>query len=129
MNIIVLDASSTVRTKIEKLLLDLERPEIDVILFDDALEALDYIDMNDVDIIFSAIELKGLDGMSFVDLIVRKYPQLISRLFIVTSNTNMDTFSEMKEVGAKRFIKKPINEEYFHHFVIPEINKIIKKSS
>ena len=33
---------------------------------------------------------------------------------------------EIKGVGAKRFIKKPINEEHFKHFVLPEIHKILK---
>ena len=66
-----------------------------------------------------------MDGVSFVDMILYKYPKLISKLFIMSSSTESSVFKEIKLVGAKRFIKKPINEEYFRHFIIPEINKII----
>jgi len=61
-------------------------------------------------------------------MILRKQPDLRSKLFIVTSQKDTDDFLEMKDVGAKRFIKKPINEEHFKHFVTPEIIKILKNN-
>ena len=66
-----------------------------------------------------------MDGVTFVELILSNYPTLVSRLFIITSQKDSEHVHEIKEVGAKRFIRKPINEETFKHFIIPEIKKIL----
>ena len=125
MTIIVLDASVTVRTKIQDLLLDMDSESLDIELYEDAREALEFIRSNEVGLIFSSIETVGMDGISFVDMLLRDNPQLSSRLFIVTSQTHNENIEGIKDAGAKRFIKKPINEEYFKHFVIPEIKKLL----
>ena len=125
MIIVILDKSSTVRTKISDLLEEMEFDGLDINEFEDAQEALDFIKTNSVDIIFSSIETDGIDGITFVDLLIRGNARIVSRLFIVTSQKNSDSFMEIKDVGAKRFIRKPINEDSFKHFVIPEIRKIL----
>jgi len=125
--IIVLDASETVKIKIQDLLSDMNVEDLDIELFEDANDALDYIKEYGADIIFSSIETMGLDGVSFVDILLRENPQYVSSLYIVTSQHSGDTFEEMKNVGAKKFIKKPINDEYFKHFIFPEIEKCLKK--
>lgn len=126
MNIVVIDASSTVRIKINELLTEMDSEHLDIECFSDAGEAYDYIEENDINLIFSSIETIGMDGTCFVDKLLREYPEYTSKLFIVTSQKNNDAFEDMKGVGAKRFIRKPINEEYFNHFVVPEIKKILK---
>ena len=126
MNILVLDASATARTKIEDLLLEMGVSSGDIHSFEDGAEALDFVREDGADLIFSALEMATMDGISFTDLLLREYPHLVSRLFIVSSAKNSDHFDEVKEVGAKRFINKPIDEEYFRHFVTHEINKILQ---
>lgn len=128
MNILILDASLVVLQKIENLLFDINFEDLDLRSFQDAEEALEYIRENKVDLIFSSIETEGIDGITFVDLILRDNPAIVSKLFIVTSQNNTNSITDIKGVGAKRFIKKPINEEYFRHFVIPEIHKALKIS-
>lgn len=125
MEIIILDASETARIKVEELLNDINIESHNIQSFENSNEALEYIEDSGVDLIISSVEVKGMDGVSFVDMILYKYPKLISKLFIMSSSTESSVFKEIKLVGAKRFIKKPINEEYFRHFIIPEINKII----
>ena len=126
MNILVVDGSLTVRTKIEELLTDMGFDDLDINLFEDAEEALDYSRSNDVDLIFSSIETDGMDGLTFVDNLLRDNPKYVSKLFIVTSQKNTESMDDMKDIGAKRFIPKPINEEYFNHFVKAEIDKVLK---
>jgi len=125
MTIIILDKSSTVRTKIIDLLEDENFEDLDINEFEDAELAYDFITDNNADLIISSIETDGMDGVAFVELLLRNYPTLVSRLFIITSQKDSEHFSEIKDVGAKRFIKKPINKESFNHFVIPEIKKIL----
>ena len=126
MTIVVLDGSVTVRTKIEDLLLEMDFDSLDINLFDNGDEALEFVRTNGVELVFSSIETKGMDGTTFVDHILRENPKYVSRLFIVTSHKNDEQFEDIKDIGAKRFIKKPINDEYFKHFVVPEINKVLK---
>lgn len=125
MDIIILDASSTARTKIENLLLEMGVELDDIHQFEDGAEALEYIREYEADLIFSALEMSTMDGVSFTHLLLTEYPHLVSKLFIVSSAKNSEQFEEVKEVGAKRFINKPIDEEYFRHFVTHEISKII----
>jgi len=126
MNILVVDGSLTVRIKIEELLVAMDLDDLEITLFEDAQEALDYSRSNDVDLIFSSIETDGMDGLTFVDNLLRDNPKHSSKLFIVTSQKHTESMDDMKDIGAKRFIPKPINEEYFNHFVKAEIDKILK---
>ena len=126
MNILILDASLVVVQKIENLLFDINFEDLDLNSFQDAEVALEHIRENKVDLVFSSIETEGMDGITFVDLLLRDNPAIVSKLFIVTSQNNTSSIVEIKGVGAKRFIKKPINEEHFRHFVIPEIHKVHK---
>lgn len=125
MNIIILDASETARLKVEELLNDIKVDSYNIHSYENSNEALEFIEDKGADLIMSSVELKGMDGVSFVDMILYKYPKMISKLFIMSGSPESSSFKEIKEIGAKRFIKKPINEEYFKHFIIPEINKII----
>ena len=128
MTALILDDSSTVRTKIEDLLLALHCSDLNIYQFENGNKALEFFEENDVDIIFSAIEIEGMDGITFVDLILRKDPDIVSKMFIVTSQVNTDHMHDIKDVGAKRFIKKPINNESFTHLITAEINNILRKS-
>jgi response regulator RpfG family c-di-GMP phosphodiesterase len=125
MNIIILDNSATVRTKIEELLLQMDFDDLDINLFDNGEEALEYSRENDIDLIFSSIEAENMDGVTFVDTLLRDNPKHTRHLFIVTSQKNTENFEDIKDVGAKRFIQKPINETYFNHFVKQEIDIIL----
>ena len=126
MNIVVLDASSTARNKIEDLLVKMGFEDVDIHLFEDGEQALDFVRQEGADIIFSSLEADGIDGITFVDIILQENPAIVSKLFIVTSQTASEGFSDVKGVGAKRFIKKPINSEYFNHMIVPEIDRVLK---
>jgi len=125
MNILIVDASLTVRSKIEELLLKMDLVDIDIESFFNAEDALEYSRDVNIDLIFSSIETEGIDGLTFVESLLNDNPNYVSRLFIVTSQKHTNMLEEIKDIGAKRFIPKPINEEYFNHFVKQEIHKII----
>ena len=127
MTIVILDASSTVRTKIEDLIQDMDFDDLDTVLFDNGDDALEFISENETDLIFSSIEIEGMDGVSFIDHILRENPQRVSHLFVVTSHKGGEQLEEIKDVGAKRFITKPIKEEHFKHYIIPEITKVLNR--
>ncbi|QSZ41586.1 response regulator [Sulfurimonas aquatica] len=124
MKILILDASELSRDRTEKLLCSMGVLCSDIYTFDNGEDALEFIDDYSVDLLFSSLELSKMDGVSFADIFLHKFPNMVSRLFITSSSQGGESFQEVKEVGAKRFIKKPIDEKYFQHFISKEIDKI-----
>lgn len=123
MKIVVLDDSLTVRLTIQALLEELHVPEECIYLFGNGKEALQYIAENGADIIFSDINMPGMDGFEFVGKLLNLSHHFVSTLFIVSADEHMGDIANMKMIGAKRFIRKPINSRHFNHFVAPEIAK------
>lgn len=123
MKIVVLDDSSTILLTIQALLEELDVLESDIILFKDGNKALSYIEKNGADIIFSDIWMPNMNGFEFVKKLLALSEHFVSSLFIVTANEHSEDINKMREIGAKRFIKKPINAKFFNHFIAPEIAK------
>ena len=123
MKIVVLDDSKTVLLTINALLEELGVEDESIFLFSDGHEALNYIEKHGADIIFSDINMPGMDGFEFVSRLLDLSQRFISTLFIVSADENYRDISQMKTIGAKRFIRKPINTKHFNHFVAPEIAK------
>ena len=125
MDVAIIDPSELSRIVIEDMLMKLGVKALDIHLFIDGDNAMEYIRDSDPDLLFTTVSLPGLDGVDLVDIILREKPNLAAKLFVLSSSEN-EVFDGMKEVGAKRFIKKPINPEYFEHFVKPEVEKLLK---
>lgn len=124
MKIVVLDDSKTVLLTMSVLLEDLDVKHEDIHLFEDGHEALSYIEQNGADIIFSDINMPGMNGFEFVEKLLEVSAKFVSVLFVVSGDDTGHSVAQMKKVGGKRFIRKPINSKHFNHFVLPEINKI-----
>jgi CheY-like chemotaxis protein len=123
MKIVVLDDSKTVLLTIMALLEELDVQEEEVFLFSDGQSALDSIEQSGADIIISDIQMPGMDGFAFVQKLLLLSQRFVATLFVVSAYDNFRDIDKMKRIGAKRFIKKPINAKLFNHFVAPEIAK------
>nr|WP_321268619.1 response regulator [uncultured Sulfurimonas sp.] len=123
MKIIILDDSLTIRIVIESFLEDFGVKEDEIFSFENAYEALEFIKNNGADIIFSDINMPEMNGYEFAKEVFKVIPNIKSSFFAVSGDENLESFANMKKVGAKRFLKKPISSEHFKHFVEPEILK------
>jgi len=123
MKIIILDDSFTVRMIIESFLEDLGVKEEEIHSFDNGFDALDYIQKNGADIVFSDIHMPKMNGYEFASTLFKSRPDLQNSFFAISGDESRDSFRQMKENGVKRFLKKPINSEHFNHFLLHEINK------
>jgi CheY-like chemotaxis protein len=128
MKIVVLDDSKTVLLTMRVLLEDLGVDDEEIYLFEDGHEALSYIEHNGADIIFSDINMPGMNGFEFVERLLEVSDKFVSVLFVVSGDDTGNSVAQMKKVGGKRFIRKPINSKHFNHFVLPEIHKIKSRS-
>lgn len=126
MNIVIIDPSELSRVVIEDCLMKMGVTALDIHLFIDGQHALEYIREYEVDLLFTSLSLPKLDGIDLVDILLREKPELTPKLFVLSSSEN-EVFDDVKDVGAKRFIKKPIQKEYFKHFVQPEVEKLLSR--
>lgn len=129
MKIIVLDDSMTIRMIIESFLEDLGVEDDEIFLFENGYEALDFVKINGADIIFSDINMPDMDGYEFAELVFKIMPNLQNSFFAISGDENRESFMNMKKSGVHRFLKKPIDNEHFKHFILPEILKIRTKTS
>ena len=127
MKIVVLDDSKTVLLTIHALLEELGVPDECISLFSDGYQALEHIEQNGADIIFSDINMPGMDGFEFVGRLLALSQRFVSMLFIVSADEHCDDINHMKHIGAKRFLRKPINPKHFNHFVAHEIARVGKR--
>lgn len=123
MNIVVLDDSKTVLLTIQALLEELGVSEDEIFVFSEGQKALDYVTNNGADIIFTDIQMPGMDGFEFVEKLLGYSEELASDLFVISAHEHSKDVDHMRSIGAKRFLRKPIDPLRFKHFVAPRIAK------
>lgn len=123
MKIIILDDSFTVRMIIESFLEDLGVSDEEIVSLENGFDALEYIQRNGADIVFSDINMPKMDGYEFASSLFKVRKDLQNSFFAISGDESRESYRKMKKVGVHRFLKKPIDSEHFNHFLIPEINK------
>ncbi|MBC8238615.1 MAG: response regulator [Helicobacteraceae bacterium] len=123
MKIIILDDSFTVRMIIESFLEDLGVSDEEIVSFENGFDALEYIQNNGADIVFSDINMPKMDGYEFAFSLFKARQDLQNSFFAISGDETRESYRKLKKIGVHRFLKKPIDSERFNHFLIPEINK------
>ena len=123
MKIVILDDSMTMRMILESFLKDFGVQDSEVFSYENGYEALDFIKRNGADIVFSDINMPYMSGFEFAELVFKVLPDLKNSFFAISGDENRESYTKMKKIGVHRFLKKPINDEHFKHFIIPEILK------
>ncbi len=124
MKIIILDDSQTIRMIIEAHLEELEILESEIYSFENGYDALDFIKVHGASLIFCDMHMPHMSGVEFATLLFKERPELKRNFFVITAEEKLESINEMKLIGAKRFLKKPIDEKQFNHYVKKEILRI-----
>lgn len=124
MKIVILNTSLTMQSTIETFLKDFSLKESEIHAFNNGYEALDFIKMNNIDIIFSDIEMPYMNGYEFAELVFAVMPDLKNSFFAISGDESRDNYLKMKNNGVHHFLRKPINLEVFRNFILPEILKV-----
>ena len=128
LKIIILDDSRIIRRIIEVHLDELDVHQDEVECFDDSNEALIYIKENDADIVFCDEAMPNISDDGFIKQLFQFRPDLQKSFFLISSNDDKNTLQEFKDLGIQRFLKKPIDEKNFNHFIKKEIEQIRLKA-
>jgi len=124
MKIIILDDSQTIRRMIESHLEELEILENEIYSFDNGDDALAFIQVHGVNIVFFDTDMPKIDALKFTTEFFEIHPDLKKNFFVITTDENPTTLHALKNLGVKRFLNKPIDAEQFNYIVKKEIIKI-----
>ena len=124
MKIVVVDDSMTVRMIIESLLEDLGIDEDAIVSFESGHEALEYLRHNRVDMLFTDINMPKMSGYELLSKMRREGLIEGITLFVISGEEDRAFVPKMKRLGAKQFIRKPIESHYFNHHVKRHIERL-----
>lgn len=121
MKIVVLDDSKSVLFMIQILLEEAGAKEGWIHLFSEGKEALSFIESNSADLIFSDIQMPGMDGFEFAKKVLEISESYRSVLYVVSADEDSDERERMKTIGIRNFILKPIESQGFIALLAPVI--------
>ncbi len=110
LNILVVDDSAVTRAMIIKTLRLAEIPVGDVLQASDGQEGLDVLGQNEVDLVFTDINMPVMDGEEMVQRL-RQNPQWANLPLVVVSTEGSQTRIERLEAQGAWFVHKPFTPE------------------
>ncbi|MDZ4185993.1 MAG: response regulator [Desulfuromonadales bacterium] len=101
------------RQLLEMLLLHFSTSEFRVVTADNAIDALDYLNNMEIDIVLTDIRMPGMDGLALAKKIDERFPGI--PVLIMTAYSEVDVAVSAIKSGAFDFIMKPLNLDYLTH--------------
>lgn len=86
-----------------------------VLQFEDSLEAVKYIEQHNCDVVFTEVEMKGMNGFDFV----RRFGGWHPAIYIVFVTNERSYALQAFEYSAADFILKPVESK--------DISRVVKK--
>lgn len=83
----------------------LRRRKVDVDAVTCGEDALEYMENNSPDIVILDVKMPGMDGITVLNKIKRKYP--LVEVILLTGHANMEVAAEGMEIGAFDYVLKP----------------------
>jgi len=83
----------------------LRRRKVDVDAVTCGEDALEYMENNSPDIVILDVKMPGMDGITVLNKIKRKYP--LVEVILLTGHANMEVAAEGMEIGAFDYLLKP----------------------
>ncbi|ACY19291.1 response regulator [Haliangium ochraceum] len=85
--------------------------DLDVLTAGRADEALELMELTDVDLVVTDLRMPGQDGLSFIATVTHKYPK--TRCILMTAHGDTETRNRSLSNGAVSFIEKPFDLDKF----------------
>ncbi len=85
---------------------------------ENGLEALNLLDHNQVEVIFSDINMPVMDGAVFVSELAKNEAKRRIPVVVVSTDNSAERRSQMRTLGAKGYIAKPFSPELLENEVI-----------
>ena len=105
-SILIIDDDTYIRSTFKDMLVPCG---YDVVTLMTAEDAIDYLDKEDVDLIFLDLKLPGMDGLEFLEKLKSMKSDI--PVVVITGYANVDTSVQAMKLGARDYICKPFNLE------------------
>jgi two-component system chemotaxis response regulator CheY len=122
MQVVLLDDSLTMLNMLSAYLDELGVDSCDIFATDDGAEALEFIEDSDgVDLIISDLHMPKMDGEVFIEKVITFDEALQKKIYVISGVDDIKRVDDIKDIGIKKFLRKPINFDTFKHFIGREI--------
>ncbi len=96
-------------------------------VFDNGLSALEYCSSNDVDIVLTDICMPKLDGLSMIEKIIDKKPEI--RFVVISGYKEFEYAKQCMRLGVKDYILKPTKYDEIKMTFVNIVSEIRKDGS
>ncbi|MFC5529029.1 response regulator [Cohnella yongneupensis] len=108
MNILIADDESVIREGIERTILA-QFPSFNVSLATDAADAADVLERLPIDVVLTDILMPGLNGLEFMRVSRRKYPNV--KWVVISAHSEFSYAQKAVQLGARDYLLKPIGKQ------------------
>ncbi|NIQ97558.1 MAG: response regulator [Desulfuromonadales bacterium] len=112
--ILIVDDEENARLGLSKLLIQ-EGYGVDAVA--NGNDALEFLSRNKANLVITDIRMPGMDGMSFLRELNRRYPD--TDVIMMTAHGGVESYLEAMNLGAFEYINKPVR--------LDELKSIMKK--
>lgn len=120
--VLIVDDELTLLRSLRDALRVQQNAEMEVLTAGRADEALELMELAEVDLVVSDLRMPGLDGLSFISSVTQKYPK--TRCILMTAHGDTETRNKSMANGAVSFLEKPFDLDKF----ISEVNRHLSPS-
>lgn len=120
--VLIVDDELTLLRSLRDALRAQESAEMEVLTAGRADEALELMELAEVDLVVSDLRMPGLDGLSFISTVTQKYPK--TRCILMTAHGDTETRNKSMANGAVSFLEKPFDLDKF----LSEVNRHLSPS-
>ncbi len=108
--ILIVDDASLIRHVTQKAVLEAGH---EVVLANNGQEGLEALQSNDIDFIFSDINMPVMSGMQMIAELRKLEKYKFIPIVMLTTETKPELQKEAKELGVKAWLVKPFNKDKF----------------
>lgn len=108
MNILIADDESVIREGVERTILA-HFPTFNVSLASDASEAAGVLERVPIDVVLTDILMPGLNGLEFMRVSRRKYPNV--KWVVISAHSEFSYAQKAVQLGARDYLLKPIGKQ------------------
>ena len=110
-NILIVDNSLVIRKVLKRMLQETSLKDNSIHEASDGAEALEYLDLNSVDIVFLDINMPVMDGIEFLEEIQSKDYRDNLKIIVVSTEGSGERDKQLQDLGIVAKVLKPIRQE------------------
>jgi two-component system, chemotaxis family, chemotaxis protein CheY len=117
-SILIVDDSEIIRAVLKRTIEMAKIPTQAIYFAEDGLLALDVLQNEDIDIVFTDINMPNMNGIALVDA-MKENPELQSIAIVVVSTEGSEVrIEQLKDKGINAYLRKPFTPESIRQILV-----------